>query len=169
MSWNTRCWYLSLNSRRPEHSRWLRLKNKPKNKVTPVMWHFFDTFLKQISKGRNKQRRDLVSPYLLSLSWSQMGRKTTLEEQLGRFAVEMWGCSLSHLGFHRLRSPLWGSLPDLLQEIVDLEAKRLDLFVPCWEGLAGWEEDKIEIHFVRHLSQQGYYYYSGKWLGQLWF
>lgn len=66
------------------------------------------------------------------------------DAQPGRFTVE-WECSLGHLGFHCLCSPLRSSLSDFLQKIVDLEAKGLDLFVPCWKGLTGWEEDEIRI------------------------
>lgn len=73
------------------------------------------------------------------------GGEDNTDEPPGRFAVE-WGCSLGHLGFHGLRGPLRSSLPDLLQKIVDLEAERLDLFVPRRKRLTGWEGSDIRIN-----------------------
>lgn len=42
--------------------------------------------------------------------------------------------SLSHLRLHGLCCPLWRRLTDLLQQVIHLETKGLDLFVPRWQG-----------------------------------
>lgn len=49
---------------------------------------------------------------------------------------------LGHLGLHSLRRPLRCCLTDLLQQVVHLEAERLDLFVPGGQRLSSWPERK---------------------------
>lgn len=52
------------------------------------------------------------------------------------------GRSLSHLGLHGLRRPLRGCLTDLLQKVVHLETKGLNLLVPSWQSFTSCKEKK---------------------------
>lgn len=57
-------------------------------------------------------------------------------------AVEAVAYSLSHLRLHDLCCPLWRRLTDLLQQVIHLETKGLDLFVPRWQGFPCYTEEQ---------------------------
>lgn len=63
-------------------------------------------------------------------------------------------CLLGHLGLHSLCRPLGCRLTDLLQQVVHLEAERLDLFVPGGQRLPSWQERKHTA--LRLLKRQRY-------------
>lgn len=62
--------------------------------------------------------------------------------------------SLSHLGLHGLRCPFRGCLTDLLQQVVHLEAQRLNLLVPSWQSFTSWKEKKKTTHTKQRKSLQ---------------